>query len=132
VFDRKTGAHLGALDIFVVTRLSIQVANLGYAFHNQYWGKGYAKEAIVGVAQIAFRDLKLHRVEACMEPKNLASVGAARGAGMKHEGTRKRYLHDGKRWTDAEVFVLLSEDLGIKMRPTVRSKMRDMERGLRK
>jgi ribosomal-protein-alanine N-acetyltransferase len=58
----------------------------------------------------AFRTLKLHRVEANIEPGNEASIALVRRAGFTREGFSQRYLKLGGRWRDHERWALLRED----------------------
>lgn len=121
VFDQRSGEHLGAVDLFVLVRYSLQIANLGYWIHNQHWGRGYAREAAAAALDVALRDLRLHRVEAAMEPNHRASMAVARAIGMKRERLSKNYLFEDGRWIDLVVFAYTAEDHGIAhSRPTVR------------
>ncbi|HEX4924134.1 MAG TPA: GNAT family N-acetyltransferase [Bdellovibrionales bacterium] len=105
VFKRDTGECLGFVDLTVFMRKSVQWANLGYNISNQYWGQGYATEAAKAALEIAFKRLKLHRVEAAMELDHKASAKVARGAGLTREGVRKRFIRIGRRWADLIVYV---------------------------
>ncbi len=90
VFKRKSGAYLGQFDLFVFST-SHRWANLGYAIHNQYWGRGYASEAAKLALRIGFGALNLNRIEAGCEPANHASAKVARKAGLTFEGKRKKF-----------------------------------------
>ena len=67
-------------------------------------------EALQLALRHAFRALKLHRVEANIEPGNEASIALVRGAGFTREGFSRRYLKHGGRWRDHERWALLRED----------------------
>jgi ribosomal-protein-alanine N-acetyltransferase len=60
----------------------------------------------------AFRKLKLHRLEANIQPGNHASIALARKCGFVREGYSRRYLKIYGRWKDHERFALLAEDFG--------------------
>lgn len=114
IFDRKTKACLGSISIVVIARHRVQLANLGYLINNQYWGRGYASEALHAVLKIAFHDLRLHRLEAGMALKNRASATVAKRIGMIYEGIRKGYVYDGKsKWEDYRYFWITPEKAGI-------------------
>lgn len=126
VFHRRTGEHLGGVDIFVYMRGAMQWANVGYSIHNQHWGHGYAPEAVRAAIELAFRVLKLHRVEASTELDNHPSRKTALRAGMKQECIRRSFMYDRKRkkWLDYVVYVkiggpkrLSSGTSGSKRRP---------------
>ncbi len=63
------------------------------------------------VLREAFGALRLHRVEANIQPGNLASIALVRRAGFSLEGRSRRYLKIGGRWCDHERWAILSEDV---------------------
>jgi ribosomal-protein-alanine N-acetyltransferase len=66
--------------------------------------------AIQLILRYAFTKLKLHRVEANIQPENLASLALIKRAGFTREGYSRRYLRIGGRWRDHERWALLAED----------------------
>jgi ribosomal-protein-alanine N-acetyltransferase len=68
------------------------------------------REAIELVLRVAFSELRLHRLEANIQPGNHVSIALARGAGFKREGFSPRYLKISGRWRDHERWALLAED----------------------
>jgi ribosomal-protein-alanine N-acetyltransferase len=71
-------------------------AELGYWLGCDYWGRGIATQAIVGVTTWAFGALDLQRVFAQPLAENLASCRALEKAGFVLEGTlRRSAIKDG-------------------------------------
>jgi ribosomal-protein-alanine N-acetyltransferase len=71
-------------------------AELGYWLGYDYWGRGIATQAIVGVTTWAFGALDLQRVFAQPLAENLASCRALEKAGFVLEGTlRRSAIKDG-------------------------------------
>ncbi|HTW12712.1 MAG TPA: GNAT family protein [Solirubrobacteraceae bacterium] len=103
-------AILGFFNISQITRGSLQSAYLGYAAAQHYAGQGYMREGIELVLRAAFQDLRLHRLEANIQPGNSASIALAQGAGFQREGFSPRYLKISGRWRDHERWALLAED----------------------
>ena len=103
-------AIIGFFNISQIARGSLQSAYLGYAAAERYAGQGYMKEGIDLVLAVAFTDLKLHRLEANIQPGNSASIALAQGAGFQREGFSPRYLKISGRWRDHERWALLAED----------------------
>jgi len=62
------------------------------------------------VLRHAFVMLRLHRVEANIQPGNRASIALAEGAGFRREGFSPRYLKIGGRWRDHERWAILAEE----------------------
>lgn len=116
VFRRDDGVLLGFVRLMNVSRLIFQNAYLGYRIFNNYWGEGYASEACRSGIEIAFKDLKLHRVEAGIEPHNRLSIRVAKAIGLRKEGvSQKRLLVHGK-WKDMLIYAGTCEDFGIKFK----------------
>lgn len=116
VFRKDDGVFVGLIGIMNVSRHIFQNAYLGYRIFNNYWGQGYASEACRGAIQIAVKDLKLHRLEAGIEPHNKASIRVAKAIGLRKEGLSKRRLLVQKKWKDMLIFAGTSEDFKIRYR----------------
>jgi len=67
-------------------------------------------EALQLVLRYAFRDLGLHRLEANIQPGNVASVALVQRAGFSLEGYSRRYLKIGGQWRDHERWAIIAED----------------------
>lgn len=103
-------AIVGFFNLSQIVRRSLQSAYLGYAVGKPFAGQGYMREGIQLVLRHAFQDLRLHRVEANIQPDNHASVALARGAGFRREGFSPRYLKIAGRWRDHERWAILADD----------------------
>jgi ribosomal-protein-alanine N-acetyltransferase len=103
-------AIIGFFNLSQIVRRSLQSAYLGYAVGKRYAGQGYMREGIQLVLRHAFVDLRLHRIEANIQPGNHASIALARGAGFRREGFSPRYLKIGGRWRDHERWAILADD----------------------
>jgi [ribosomal protein S5]-alanine N-acetyltransferase len=110
VCRREDIAIVGFFNLSQIERRSMQSAYLGYAVGQPFAGKGYMREGLQLVLRYAFLTLKLHRIEANIQPGNRASIALARGAGFKREGFSPRYLKIGGRWRDHERWAILAED----------------------
>jgi ribosomal-protein-alanine N-acetyltransferase len=110
VCRRDDRAILGFFNLSHITRGSLQSSYLGYAVGSTFAHQGYMREGIELVLQEAFVTLRLHRIEANIQPGNQASIALARGAGFSREGFSPRYLKIGGRWRDHERWAILAED----------------------
>ena len=103
-------AILGFFNLSQIARGSFQSAYVGYAIGRRYAGHGYMREGIQLVLRRAFVELRLHRIEANIQPDNAASAALAEGAGFRREGFSPRYLKISGRWRDHERWALLAEE----------------------
>jgi ribosomal-protein-alanine N-acetyltransferase len=58
----------------------------------------------------AFNEMKLHRLEANIQPANAASRALVKALEFRREGFSPRYLKINGRWRDHERWAILSED----------------------
>jgi [ribosomal protein S5]-alanine N-acetyltransferase len=103
-------AIIGFFNLSQITRGYLQSAYLGYAVGKPFAGQGYMREGLDLVLRHAFLTLRLHRIEANIQPGNHASLALAQGAGFRREGFSPRYLKIGGRWRDHERWAILVED----------------------
>jgi ribosomal-protein-alanine N-acetyltransferase len=103
-------AILGFFNLSQIVRGRMQSAYLGYAVGKPYTGQGYMREGLALVLRTAFLELRLHRVEANIQPGNKASIALAQGAGFRREGFSPRYLKISGRWRDHERWALLADE----------------------
>ena len=70
---------------------------LGYALGRAYWRQGYALEALRGLLSHAFKAMGIRRVEAEVNPSNVASNALLQSLGFTREGfLRERWIVKGK------------------------------------
>jgi RimJ/RimL family protein N-acetyltransferase len=71
-------------------------AELGYVIARKYWGKGVATQAIKMTIQTGFKDLNVERIEAYIDPSNIASQRVLEKNGFEREGILRNFiLHKG-------------------------------------
>ena len=104
------GAIVGGININEIVRGVFRSGYLGYQIGAPHARQGYMTEALALVLREAFGPLRLHRVEANIQPGNRASIGLVRRAGFRLEGLSRRYLKIGGRWRDHERWALTVED----------------------
>jgi ribosomal-protein-alanine N-acetyltransferase len=103
-------AIVGLFEFSEVVRGSFQNAYLGYWVGEPFARRGYMREGIQLALRFAFGELRLHRIEANIQPSNRRSLALAEGAGFRREGFSPRYLKIGGRWRDHERWAILSDD----------------------
>jgi len=106
---REDDALVGLVNVNEIVRGALQSGYLGYWIGGPFARQGYMTEGLARVVRMAFGPLKLHRVEANIQPDNTASIALVRRLGFRHEGRSTRYLKIAGRWRDHERFALLAE-----------------------
>jgi [ribosomal protein S5]-alanine N-acetyltransferase len=110
VVERASDELVGVVNINDIVRDSRDSGSLGYYAFEPFAGLGLMREALGLVVAFAFRELKLHRLEANIQPSNERSIRLADGLGFSLEGTSRRYLKIRGRWRDHQRWALLAED----------------------
>lgn len=86
------------------------LAELGYALGRRDWGEGYMQEALSALLDYAFEAMQLRRIEAEVDPRNLASGQLLLGLGFQCEGLlRQRRVMKGEI-KDAQMYGLLRDE----------------------
>jgi [ribosomal protein S5]-alanine N-acetyltransferase len=110
LFRREDDALLGAANLSQIFRLGFQSAYLGYWIGAPYARRGYMAEGLALVLSEAFRGMKLHRIEANIQPENIPSRRVVQKLGFRREGYSPRYLKIAGRWRDHERWAILREE----------------------
>ena len=103
-------AIVGSINLSQIFRGGFQSAYLGYYIGAEFAGQGFTSEAVNLVLNYAFHSLKLHRLEANIQPSNRKSIAIVKRAGFVREGFSRRYLKVCGRWRDHERWAIIAED----------------------
>jgi len=83
-------------------------AEIGYLLHPSYQGKGLMQEAITATIVYGFNTMKLHSIEANVNPGNAASIKILERNKFNREAYfRENYYYDGK-FLDTAIYSLLN------------------------
>lgn len=110
VLERRADARvLGTLLLFKFDEGSRR-AELGYALGRAHWGAGWMREAVQAACAHAFTALGLRRIEAEVNPANVASNALLRRVGFTLEGTlRQRWMAKGMIY-DTHIYGCLAQE----------------------
>lgn len=110
---RNTGAIAGMININSIIRGRFQSASLAYAAFAPTAGQGYMSEGLDLVVRYAFEQLRLHRLEAQIQPDNHASLNLVRRNGFRNEGYSPDLLFVDGAWQDHEQWAITSTMIDI-------------------
>jgi ribosomal-protein-alanine N-acetyltransferase len=105
---RDDDALIGYADVTNVVRGLFLSAYLGYYVFQGYERQGLMTEGLQLVIRHAFGKLRLHRLEANIQPENLPSIALIKASGFSKEGYSPKYLKIRGRWRDHERWALIS------------------------
>jgi len=104
MFLGDDGRHIGNIKIGPLDKKHAR-GDIGLLIgERSCWGKGFAREAIAGIADYGLGPLGLHKVTAGCYAGNEGSRRAFLAAGFTQEGVRRAHLWDGERWDDECLF----------------------------
>lgn len=107
---RDTHAIVGSINLNDIIRGVTQTCYIGYQAFTPYDGRGLMTESIALILTHAFRNMKLHRVEAGIQPENEKSIALVQRLGFRYEGLAKRLIKIQGRWRDHERWAILAEE----------------------
>ncbi|MEM6722382.1 MAG: GNAT family N-acetyltransferase [Bacteroidota bacterium] len=107
--NNQVGALIGDISFSNIIRGVFQSCFVGYKMAQEANGKGYMTEALAHSIEYVFREFNLHRVEANIMPRNLASQAVVKKLGFQQEGFSEKYLKINGQWEDHLRFALLNE-----------------------
>jgi [ribosomal protein S5]-alanine N-acetyltransferase len=106
---RHGGAMAGVVTIDTIVRGRFQSASLSYAAFGPAAGQGYMSEGLGLVLAYAFQELRLHRLEANIQPGNQASLRLVQRHGFRKEGYSPDMLFIDGAWQDHERWAITRE-----------------------
>jgi ribosomal-protein-alanine N-acetyltransferase len=107
---RDSGDLAGVINLTEIVLGALCSAYLGCYGFVPHAGRGLMQEGLCLVLRRAFGELRLHRVEANIQPGNQRSLALFRRTGFRREGYSPRYLKIAGRWRDHERWAMLAEE----------------------
>ena len=114
---RSTGAIAGTVNINSIIRGRFQCGSLGYAAFASAAGQGYMTEGLGLVIRYAFGQLRLHRLEANIQPGNHPSLRLVQRLGFRREGYSPELLFIDGTWRDHERWAITATMTGTTAEP---------------
>ena len=105
----ETGAVIGDVVLFLRSAENRQ-GEIGYIFHPDHGGKGYATEAARAMLRLGFDAFGLHRIIGRLDARNTASERVLKRLGMRREA---HFLQDEivkGEWTDQIIYAMLEHE----------------------
>ena len=104
--EKTSGRFVGDCGLFIDPD-DTRLARVGYTIARTFWGRGFATEAVGGLAQHAFASFRLHRITASADPRNAASCRVLEKAGFIKEAHFRQSEWFKGDWADDAVYAKL-------------------------
>jgi len=106
LIEKKDGSKIGGIGHFPKGKL----IEIGYALIPSERGKGYCTEAVKIMVDYLFLSRNIVRVQAQIDPRNIASWKVIEKAGLKKEGTIRKSFFIRGEWRDMVLYSILREE----------------------
>lgn len=83
---------------------------VGYCFAPEFWGGGYARDAVRGLTAFAFDELEASRVHARVVVENAASARLLEGLSFRIDEYLERDCQLDGEWYDSRVYITTPDD----------------------
>lgn len=104
------GALAGEMNVSSIQRGPFQNAYVGYWIDQRLAGQEYTPEALVVAMRFAFEELRLHRLQIAIIPRNRPSRRVVEKLGIRLEGMAERYLEINGNWEDHLRYAITTEE----------------------
>jgi len=103
-------ALVGVVNLSQIVRGPLLSAYVGYWAFAPHARRGYMTEGLRLVLRHAFGPMRLHRLEANIQPANPRSIALVKRCGFRNEGFSPRYVKIAGRWRDHERWAITAEE----------------------
>ncbi len=100
----------GEINLNNVARGALQNGTVGYWIDRGKAGQRYTAEGVVVLAKFAFEQLRLHRLEICIVPRNSNSRRVMEVLALREEGVALRFLEINGTWEDHVRYAITAEE----------------------
>jgi len=105
----EDGRLIGTVSLFKFDAQNRR-AEIGYGIAPEVWRQGYVTEALHALLGHAFDELGLMRIEADVDPRNIASARSLEKLGFRQEGLLRERWRVGEDVSDSALYGLLARE----------------------
>ena len=106
---RGTGRLIGGGGIRAVDE-GFRSADMGYCLRRDAWGVGFATETAAGLIGFGFEQLRVHRIWATCDTRNVRSAHVLEKVGMELEGTMRDDTWLRGQWRSSRLYSVLESE----------------------
>ncbi len=110
IYEKGSEHLIGHIALYAIKRMPYSSGFVGYSMDQHFVGQGIATDAVRVILDFAFTKVKLHRVEAYITPKNIASIRVIEKSGFQQEGLLRKLLYINGEWVDHYMYAIIEEE----------------------
>lgn len=104
----KPDIIIGTVSCGSISAEPFNCGTIGYKFDEDYWHKGYAREAVSRVIDEIFNELRLHRLIANVMEDNKPSIKLLENMGFRLEGLCEKNIRVNGTWQNHRLYAMLN------------------------
>lgn len=85
-------------------------AEVGAELAKEYWRTGIVSEAFQAILAFGYKEMELMRIQALIEPENMASIKLAEKNGFIREGLLRKYEYTNGKFDDLLIYSILRDE----------------------
>lgn len=109
IFNKETNELIGSCGFNYVDYENAK-AEVAYDIRRNFWGRGFASEAVSSLLHHAFSVMGLNRIGAKVDPDNTNSIKLLRRLNFQFEGTLRQSEQINKQFFDLNMYSKLKSD----------------------
>jgi RimJ/RimL family protein N-acetyltransferase len=110
IIDNYNESFIGTIGFNAIDHFN-QRAELGTLIGNkEYWGKGYASEALFKLLEYSFNEMNLNRVYSYIIEFNVGSIKKNEKLGFKIEGKLRNHTYKNGKFQDVVIMGILKDE----------------------
>ncbi|MFM9943671.1 MAG: GNAT family N-acetyltransferase [Bacteroidia bacterium] len=106
IFLKNTNRLIGTIGYYRMKKENYR-AEIGYMLLPDFWKQGIMSEAMKPIINFGFNEMKLHSIEADINPNNEASAAILKKHGFVQEAYFKENVYSNGQFLDTEIYSLL-------------------------
>lgn len=108
ITEKNVGRLVGTIGFWRMDKPNHR-AEIGYMLDPALHGKGLMQEAVAPLLDYAFRELRFHTIEGCVDPANQSSIRLLERNGFEREAYFKENYFWNGNFTDTAVYSLITK-----------------------
>lgn len=100
--------HIGNVYMTNINEINRSCVSHVLIGEKEYWGHGYAREALLLAIDYMFNERNIHRIQANVLMSNVASLKMHEKCGYKQEGTLREAVYKNGKYQDQYVLALVN------------------------